>query len=141
MVGTAVQAGQCPPDEDDALSNLAQQAQWEMRRVVAVMSGNFDYWGLREEALSSTKKLRGKRLELVQPWLGFSRDTARMEIDDLMTFDQRSINAGFSQESVSTGKSHRVFAEDWDAGLRKDRAQAAGRWEAPHDGPVAPVRS
>ena len=45
-LGTAVQAGQCPPDEGDALREVAHQVRSEMRRVVAVMSGNFDYWGL-----------------------------------------------------------------------------------------------
>ena len=46
VLGTAVQAGQCPPDEGDALREIAHQVRSEMRRVVAVMSGNFDYWGL-----------------------------------------------------------------------------------------------
>lgn len=46
VLGTVAQAGQGPAEEGDALREVAQQVRWEMRRVVAVMSGNFDYWGL-----------------------------------------------------------------------------------------------
>lgn len=42
----AVDAGLCPPDHRDAAREAGDLVRTEMRRVVAVMTGNFDYWGL-----------------------------------------------------------------------------------------------
>lgn len=42
----AVLAGEPPVDRSDAVLQAVELIRSEMRRVVAVMSGNFDYWGL-----------------------------------------------------------------------------------------------
>ncbi len=42
----AVDAGLCPPQHRDAAREAGDLVRTEMRRVVAVMTGNFDYWGL-----------------------------------------------------------------------------------------------
>ena len=42
----AAAAGVCPPGQGDAARAAAERIRIEMRRVVAVLSGNFDYWGL-----------------------------------------------------------------------------------------------
>lgn len=42
----AVDAGLCPPEHRDAAREAGDRVRIEMRRVVAVMTGNFDYWGL-----------------------------------------------------------------------------------------------
>lgn len=42
----AVLAGEHPADRADDVLQAAQLMRYEMRRVVAVMAGNFDYWGL-----------------------------------------------------------------------------------------------
>ena len=43
---SAAAAGVCPPGQGDAAHAAAELIRIEMRRVVAVMTGNFDYWGL-----------------------------------------------------------------------------------------------
>ncbi|HYH37654.1 MAG TPA: hypothetical protein VD860_05490, partial [Azospirillum sp.] len=43
---SAAAAGVCPPQPGDAAHVAAERIRIEMRRVVAVMTGNFDYWGL-----------------------------------------------------------------------------------------------
>lgn len=42
----AVDAGLCPPQHRDAARKAGDLVRIEMRRVVAMMTGNFDYWGL-----------------------------------------------------------------------------------------------
>lgn len=42
----AAAAGLCPPQHRDAAREAGELVRSEMRRVVAVMTGNFDYWGL-----------------------------------------------------------------------------------------------
>lgn len=42
----AALAGEPVADRADAVLQAAELIRFEMRRVVAVMSGNFDYWGL-----------------------------------------------------------------------------------------------
>ena len=42
----AADAGLCPPQHRDAAREAGDLVRTEMRRVVAVMTGNFDYWGL-----------------------------------------------------------------------------------------------
>lgn len=42
----AVDAGLCAPEQRDAAREAGDLVRTEMRRVVAVMTGNFDYWGL-----------------------------------------------------------------------------------------------
>lgn len=42
----AVDAGLCPPEHRDAARAAGDLVRIEMRRIVAVMTGNFDYWGL-----------------------------------------------------------------------------------------------
>lgn len=41
----AVEAGLCPPQHRDAAREAGDLVRLEMRRVVAMMTGNFDYWG------------------------------------------------------------------------------------------------
>lgn len=48
-LNVAVQTGKYPPYQGAAAREAAELARNEMRRVVAVMSGNFDYWGLPDE--------------------------------------------------------------------------------------------
>lgn len=42
----AAGTGRCPPEHRDAAREAGDQVRIEMRRVVAMMTGNFDYWGL-----------------------------------------------------------------------------------------------
>lgn len=42
----AQQTGQYPPHQHRAVQEAGEMIRDEMRRVVAVMTGNFDYWGL-----------------------------------------------------------------------------------------------
>lgn len=42
----AVDAGLCPLEHRDTACEAGDLVRTEMRRVVAVMTGNFDYWGL-----------------------------------------------------------------------------------------------
>jgi hypothetical protein len=42
----AVQRGEYPPHQGDAAREATEQVQFELRRLAAVMTGNFDYWGL-----------------------------------------------------------------------------------------------
>jgi len=45
-LNVAVQSGVYPPHQGRAAKEAAELIRTEMRRVVAVMTGNFDYWGL-----------------------------------------------------------------------------------------------
>ena len=45
-LNAAAQAGAYPPYQGGAAREAAELVRFEMRRVVAVMTGNFDYWGL-----------------------------------------------------------------------------------------------
>jgi hypothetical protein len=45
-LNVAVQSGVYPPHQGQATKEAAELIRYEMRRVVAVMTGNFDYWGL-----------------------------------------------------------------------------------------------
>jgi uncharacterized protein YukE len=45
-LNVAQQTGQYPPHQHRAVKEAAEMIRDEMRRVVAVMTGNFDYWGL-----------------------------------------------------------------------------------------------
>jgi Bacterial mobilisation protein (MobC) len=45
-LNVAVQIGEYPPHQGVAAQEAAELVRYEMRRVVAVMTGNFDYWGL-----------------------------------------------------------------------------------------------
>ncbi len=45
-LNVAVQTGEYPPHQGRAAQEAAELVRYEMRRVVAVMTGNFDYWGL-----------------------------------------------------------------------------------------------
>lgn len=42
----AVTTGDYPPEQGTAAWEAAERIQWEMRRVVTAITGNFDYWGL-----------------------------------------------------------------------------------------------
>jgi hypothetical protein len=42
----AVTTGAYPPEQGKAAQEAAERIRWEMRRVVAAITGNFDYWGL-----------------------------------------------------------------------------------------------
>jgi uncharacterized protein YukE len=44
-MNVAVQSGVFPPHQHLAVAEAAEAVRAEMRRIVAVMSGNFDYWG------------------------------------------------------------------------------------------------
>ncbi|HYG90949.1 MAG TPA: hypothetical protein VD978_32365 [Azospirillum sp.] len=43
---SAAAAGVCPSGQGEAAHRAADRIRIEMRRVVAVLTGNFDYWGL-----------------------------------------------------------------------------------------------
>jgi hypothetical protein len=45
-LNVAQQSGLYPPHQGQAVKEAAELIRAEMRRVVAVMTGNFDYWGL-----------------------------------------------------------------------------------------------
>ncbi len=45
-VNAAALAGNCPPGQGDAALAAADAVRAETRRIVAVMTGNFDYWGI-----------------------------------------------------------------------------------------------
>lgn len=45
-LNVAQQTGQYPPHQHRAVEKAAELIRYEMRRVVAVMTGNFNYWGL-----------------------------------------------------------------------------------------------
>jgi uncharacterized protein YukE len=45
-LNVAVQSGVFPPHQHTATVEAAEIVRAEMRRVVAIMTGNFDYWGL-----------------------------------------------------------------------------------------------
>lgn len=45
-MNVAVQSGVFPPHQHLAVEEAAEAVRAEMRRIVAVMTGNFDYWGL-----------------------------------------------------------------------------------------------
>lgn len=45
-LNSAALVGECPGDQSEALMEVAEAVRIETRRVVAVMTGNFDYWGL-----------------------------------------------------------------------------------------------
>lgn len=46
VLAEAVDAGLCPPEHCNAAREAGDLVRTEMRRVVAMMTGNFDYWGL-----------------------------------------------------------------------------------------------
>jgi hypothetical protein len=48
-LNVAAQKGEYPPHQGSAAREAAELVRLEMRRVVAVMSGNFDYWGLPDD--------------------------------------------------------------------------------------------
>jgi hypothetical protein len=62
-VSTAVQAGESPHDDVTAVREAAERVRFEMRRVVAVMTGNFDYWGLPDADRPTAAPGVMKRLE------------------------------------------------------------------------------
>lgn len=45
-INTASHTGEYPPHQGEAAQEAAELVRVEMRRVVAAMTGNFDYWGL-----------------------------------------------------------------------------------------------
>ena len=45
-LNVAVHTGQYPPGQGDAAREAAELVRFELRRLAAVMTGNFDYWGL-----------------------------------------------------------------------------------------------
>ena len=45
-INTAAHSGDYPPYQGEAAREAAELIRIEMRRIVAVMTGNFDYWGL-----------------------------------------------------------------------------------------------
>ncbi len=45
-MNAAMHTGRYPPAQGDAVREATDQVKVEMRRIVAVMTGNFDYWGL-----------------------------------------------------------------------------------------------
>ena len=75
----AVTTGDYPPEQGTAAKEAAERIRLEMRRVAAVITGNFDYWGLpdadrpkaapgavkrekaQERAMEAARKLRPRR--------------------------------------------------------------------------------
>jgi hypothetical protein len=46
IINGAVRTGAYPPEQASAVKEGAELVRYEVRRVAAVMTGNFDYWGL-----------------------------------------------------------------------------------------------
>ena len=46
IINGAVRTGAYPPEQGLAVKEAAELVRYEGRRVAAVMTGNFDYWGL-----------------------------------------------------------------------------------------------
>ncbi len=59
-VNEAALVGECPPGQGSAALAAAEAVRVETRRVVAVMTGNFDYWGIPQE--DAPKAARGALL-------------------------------------------------------------------------------
>jgi hypothetical protein len=57
----AVDAGLCPLEHRDAAREAGDQVRIEMRRVVAMMTGNFEYWGLPDAERPSAAPGAAKR--------------------------------------------------------------------------------
>ena len=72
-LNVAAHTGECPPHQGQAAADAVQEVRAEMRRLLAVYTGNFEYWGLPEAerpgaapgALEAErereKKVRGKQ--------------------------------------------------------------------------------
>lgn len=48
-VNKAAAVGHCPPEAADAAKEATQTVHSETRRLAAILTGNFDYWGLPDE--------------------------------------------------------------------------------------------
>ena len=59
-VNEAALVGECPPGQGSAALAAAEAVRVETRRVVAVMTGNFDYWGVPHD--DAPKAARGALL-------------------------------------------------------------------------------
>lgn len=84
----AVATGACPPEQGELAKKAAELVRLEMRRMVAAITGNFDYWGLpdaerptaapgalkRAEAQARAAKAKRKLRPRLRP--------ARFETDD-----------------------------------------------------------
>ena len=46
IINSAVRTGAYPPEQGLAVKEAAELVRYEVRRLAAVMTGNFDYWGL-----------------------------------------------------------------------------------------------
>ena len=46
IINGAARTGAYPPEQGSAVKEAAELVRYEVRRVAAVMTGNFDYWGL-----------------------------------------------------------------------------------------------
>ena len=45
-LNVAAHTGEYPPDQGQAAAEAVQEVRAEMRRLIAIFTGNFDYWGL-----------------------------------------------------------------------------------------------
>jgi len=69
----AVQSGKYPPNQGQLAKEAAEMVRYEMRRIVSVMTGNFDYWGLPDSDRPTSapgaverEKAKAKAAEMVR---------------------------------------------------------------------------
>lgn len=69
-INTAAHTGEYPPNQGEAAREAAELVRVEMRRIVAVMTGNYDYWGVpdavRPTAAPGAEERDDKATELEQ---------------------------------------------------------------------------
>lgn len=62
-MNVAAQKGHYPVLQGRLVFDAAKIIQWEMRRIVGIMHGNFDFWGLPDSKRPSEKRGTAKRME------------------------------------------------------------------------------
>jgi len=55
-VNVAAMEGQCPPDAGQAAKDAAEEMNAVTRRLAGIVTGNFDYWGLPDEARPKARR-------------------------------------------------------------------------------------
>jgi len=70
IINGAVRTGAYPPEQGLAVKEAAELVRYEGRRLAAVMTGNFDYWGLptdqRPKARAGAIELATLQAELAE---------------------------------------------------------------------------
>ena len=60
-MNVAALSGEYPPNQGEAAKEAAELVRAEMRRIAAVMTGNYDYWGLPDQERPTTARGALKR--------------------------------------------------------------------------------